>query len=260
MVLLVAIALVGAAVGLLLVGRGNAGPYILALLAVLAMVGVFSLFALATGILRARRPRTRASPLLKAVVDEAVDGILVTDRARPRDLRQCRLSRPGRCQPTPTTCGRSSGCSSAIPTCRRRSIACSRRRAKAAALQEEVRVAGAQGQGGELAAACACGRSATRARDAQLTLWTVADVTRDRERQENIFQELQHAIDYLDHAPAGFFSVDAQRRHRLPQRHARRLARPRSRAGRLRRAEARRHRRPATAPRCSPRSPRRPAR
>ncbi len=33
-------------------------------------------------------------------------------------------------------------------------------------------------------------------------------MTRDRERQENIFQELQHAIDYLDHAPAGFFSVD----------------------------------------------------
>ena len=43
----------------------------------------------------------------------------------------------------------------------------------------------------------------------RLTLWTVTDVTRDRERQENIFQELQHAIDYLDHAPAGFFSVDA---------------------------------------------------
>ena len=40
-------------------------------------------------------------------------------------------------------------------------------------------------------------------------MWTVADVTRDRERQENVFQELQHAIDYLDHAPAGFFSVDA---------------------------------------------------
>ena len=33
-------------------------------------------------------------------------------------------------------------------------------------------------------------------------------MTRDRERQENVFQELQHAIDYLDHAPAGFFSVD----------------------------------------------------
>ena len=38
-------------------------------------------------------------------------------------------------------------------------------------------------------------------------LWAVADVTADRERQENVFQELQHAIDFLDHAPAGFFSA-----------------------------------------------------
>ena len=30
------------------------------------------------------------------------------------------------------------------------------------------------------------------------------DVTRERERHENVFQELQHAIDHLDHAPAGF--------------------------------------------------------
>ena len=44
------------------------------------------------------------------------------------------------------------------------------------------------------------------ARDA--VVWTVADVTRDRERQENVFQELQHAIDFLDHAPAGFFSAE----------------------------------------------------
>ena len=39
-------------------------------------------------------------------------------------------------------------------------------------------------------------------------MWSIADVTRERERHENVFQELQHAIDYLDHAPAGFFSVD----------------------------------------------------
>lgn len=37
-------------------------------------------------------------------------------------------------------------------------------------------------------------------------LWSVADVTREREGQENVFQELRHAIDFLDHAPAGFFS------------------------------------------------------
>ncbi|MFL5170509.1 MAG: cell cycle histidine kinase CckA, partial [Microvirga sp.] len=42
------------------------------------------------------------------------------------------------------------------------------------------------------------------------TLWTIADVTHERERQENVFQELQHAIDYLDHAPAGFLSIDPE--------------------------------------------------
>ena len=78
LVLLVAIALVGAAVGLLLVGRGYSGPYIVALLAVLATIGVFALFALAAGILRAAG-EDAGNPLLKAVVDEAVDGLLVTD-------------------------------------------------------------------------------------------------------------------------------------------------------------------------------------
>ena len=57
------------------------------------------------------------------------------------------------------------------------------------------------------------------------TLWTVADVTRERERHENVFQELQHAIDFLDHAPAGFFSCDAARRRFLHECDARRLAR-----------------------------------
>ncbi len=41
-----------------------------------------------------------------------------------------------------------------------------------------------------------------------LYVWQVSDITRDRERQENIFQELQLAINYLDHAPAGFFSAE----------------------------------------------------
>ncbi len=47
-------------------------------------------------------------------------------------------------------------------------------------------------------------------RRGKLTLWTVADMTADRASQERAFQQLQHIIDYLDHAPAGFFSADAQ--------------------------------------------------
>ena len=75
-------------------------------------------------------------------------------------------------------------------------------------LQEEVRVDSIRGETGRWL------RMRVRPlgegkREAKLTVWSIADVTRELERQENVFQELQHAVDYLDHAPAGFFSVDA---------------------------------------------------
>ncbi|MDH4414235.1 MAG: response regulator [Rhizobium sp.] len=40
-----------------------------------------------------------------------------------------------------------------------------------------------------------------------LHVWQVSDITAERDDQERFFKELQHAIDYLDHAPAGFFSA-----------------------------------------------------
>ncbi len=44
---------------------------------------------------------------------------------------------------------------------------------------------------------------------APLTVWQVSDITADRRRQETAFLELQNAIHYLDHAPAGFLSSEA---------------------------------------------------
>jgi len=44
------------------------------------------------------------------------------------------------------------------------------------------------------------------------TVWRVIDMTDDRVRQEAAFGHLQYIIDYLDHAPAGFFSADADGR------------------------------------------------
>jgi len=40
-----------------------------------------------------------------------------------------------------------------------------------------------------------------------LHIWQLSDITDERRDQERFFQELQHAIDYLDHAPAGFLST-----------------------------------------------------
>jgi len=206
MVLLVAIVLVAAAVGLLLVGRGNAGPYILALLAFLAMAGVFSLFALATGILRVVGKDAGSSPMLKAVVDEAADGFLVTDPrgrviyANAAYLDLVDASDPNDVRPIERVFIGDPDVSEAVY----RLLKAAREGRRA---QEEARVTGLNGK--------AVNWLRLRVRplgDARvgnkMTLWTVTDVTRDRERQENIFQELQHAIDYLDHAPAGFLSVD----------------------------------------------------
>src|SRR5262245_11212316 len=78
LVLLIALLLVGAAAGFMYLGPARAEPFVLPLLAVLAMIGVFLLFSLAAGILRTSG-RDQASPLLKAVVDRAGEGILVTD-------------------------------------------------------------------------------------------------------------------------------------------------------------------------------------
>ena len=39
-------------------------------------------------------------------------------------------------------------------------------------------------------------------------IWQISDTTEERQEQERYFRELQKAIDYLDHAPVGFLSVD----------------------------------------------------
>jgi two-component system, cell cycle sensor histidine kinase and response regulator CckA len=44
------------------------------------------------------------------------------------------------------------------------------------------------------------------------SLWRHQDITSDRVKQENAFAHLQYIINYLDQAPAGFFSADADGR------------------------------------------------
>jgi two-component system, cell cycle sensor histidine kinase and response regulator CckA len=205
LVLLVALILVAVAVGYLLVGRGNAPPYVLAILSVLAGVGVFSLFAGAAGFLRLPG-RDGGHAVAKAAVDGASDSILVTDPsgrviyANAAYLALIHAAEPKDVRPVERVFIGDPEVSEAIY--RLTKAAREGRR-----LQEEVRL---PGQGGEPARwlRLRVRPLAEGGRETRSTVWTVADVTRDRERQENVFQELQHAIDYLDHAPAGFFSVD----------------------------------------------------
>jgi len=207
LVLLVAVLLIGAAAGLLYVSRDNAESYIMALIALLATVGVFSLFALAAGIMR-MAGRDGGSSLIKAVVDGAVDGILVTDAngrviyANASYLDLAGAAGSGDVRPIERVFIGDPDVSESVY----RLLKAAREGRR---LQEEVRIAGAKDESGRWL------RLRVRPlgddkREARMTVWSIADVTRERERQENVFQELQHAIDYLDHAPAGFFSVDAK--------------------------------------------------
>src|SRR5712691_1015831 len=206
LVLLIALVLVGAAAGLIFIGRAHAEPYILALLAILAMVGVFLLFALAAGILRASG-REAATPLLKAVVDHANEGILVTDPggrvlyANAAYIELTAAAGPHDARPVERVFIGDPGVSEAVY----RLLKAAREGRRG---QEEVRVGAHGGEGGRWL------RIRVRPlgqgkRESRMTVWSLSDVTRDLERHENVFQELQHAIDYLDHAPAGFFSAEA---------------------------------------------------
>ncbi|MGH6664829.1 MAG: PAS domain-containing protein, partial [Pseudolabrys sp.] len=202
LVLLVVLALIAAAAGSIYIERSYSGTYILSLLALLGTIGVCALFALASGIMRLSG-RDQASPLLKAVVDNAFDGIVVTDQsgrvfyANATYLDLIAAADNSDVRPIERVFVGDPDVSEAIY----RLLKAAREGRRQ---QEEVRIPGATARWLRLRV-----RPLGEAKqDARMTVWSVADVTRERERQENVFQELQHAIDYLDHAPAGFFSVD----------------------------------------------------
>ena len=205
-VLLVAMVLIAVGLGLMMIGRPHAEPYILFLLAVLAMFGVFVLFALAAGMLTFPS-NDDASPLIKALVDGGNNSIVVTDTAgrvvyaNAAYLKLVDATSAADVRPVERVFVGDPGVSEAVF----RLLKAAREGRR---LQEEVRVDSMRGETGRWLRMRVRPLGASK-REAKLTVWSIADVTRELERQENVFQELQHAVDYLDHAPAGFFSVDA---------------------------------------------------
>jgi two-component system cell cycle sensor histidine kinase/response regulator CckA len=205
LVLLVAGAIVAVAVALTTIGRAQAQPYILGLLALLAMVGLFNLFAFAAGIIRFT-DRSTDDPVVRRIADLAYDGIAVTD---PRGhvaysnaayLALTGAASPHGVRPVERVFIGNPDVSEAVF----RLLKAAREGKRQ---QEEVRIAGTDGSHGRWLRMRVRPLGQAK-REAKYAVWSIADITRDRERQEDVFQELQHAIEYLDHAPCGFFSVN----------------------------------------------------
>lgn len=205
LVLLVAAALVAVAVGLMTLGRAQAQPYILGILAVLAMVGLFNLFAFAAGIIRFA-DRSLDDPVIGRISDHAFDGLAVTDpRGHVVYSNAAYLTLTGASgrqdvRPVERVFIGNPDVSEAVF----RLLKAAREGKRQ---QEEVRISGQDGSQGRWLR-MRVRPLGTAKREAKYAVWSIADITRDRERQEDVFQELQHAIEYLDHAPCGFFSVN----------------------------------------------------
>ncbi|WP_291684546.1 cell cycle histidine kinase CckA [Bradyrhizobium sp.] len=206
LVLLVAGGIVAAAVALMTLGRTQAQPFILGLLALLAMVGLFNLFAYAAGIIRFA-DRAADDPVKGRIADQAYDGLAVTDaRGHVVYSNAAYLALTGAVnaldvRPVERVFIGNPDVSEAVF----RLLKAAREGKRQ---QEEVRIAGTDGAHGRWLRMRVrpLGRGK---RETKYAVWSIADITRDRERQEDVFQELQHAIEYLDHAPCGFFSVGA---------------------------------------------------
>ncbi len=214
--LLLAFLLVGVAVSLV-VFKGEIGGQIqLVFLSVLAGLGILALLGFAVGLIQLGNPAP-APHLTRQFVDSMNEGILVCD-AKDRlvyaNAEYARLTGAGDASAIRSIERSFAGEPDAAEAIYRLSEAV---RSGRPAL-EEFRLfkapSGASGDDNETQARW----FRIRVRKMQdigvsgkvedLYVWQVSDITRDRERQENIFQELQLAINYLDHAPAGFFSAE----------------------------------------------------
>src|SRR4051812_43609413 len=205
LVLLLAAVLVGAIIGLRFLGSDQAQPLILALLAFFAMAGVFFLFAAAIGVIQFAGEGAR-NDITKLLADSSGEGFaVIDDEGRIIYANDAYFALAGSNGGEVRTVERLfTGAPEVSEAIYRLAQATREQRTGA----EEIRLSPSLNGLQEFGWYRVRVRPLPRPGGRNATLWTVADVTHERERQENVFQELQHAIDYLDHAPAGFLSID----------------------------------------------------
>jgi two-component system, cell cycle sensor histidine kinase and response regulator CckA len=215
LVVLLALALAVAAVGLAMVSREMAEPFVLAILAALAVVGVFCLFAGAVGILHFGGRQAR-NDVTKAFVDNLPQGALIADSFgrvlyANESYRDLLGLEPEANVPAPDRAF------TGTPHLSEAIFRLSRAAQQGRSLKEEFRLP-PPGEGEEEAGIAPrwfrisvqpMPPDPRSGRKGALTVWQVDEITMDRAREEASFAKVQAAIAYLDSAPAGFFTADA---------------------------------------------------
>lgn len=205
-----ALVMIGASIVFFLFKDRLNNELMLGILGVLAVVGIFFLVSTVIGFVDIM-PKTTADPLARAFIDTHPEGTLVTDdKDRVVYANQAY--------------GRLTGSTSAADVQSIEAIL-SRHRESAEAVyrltnamregregQEEFRMTQPLGAGKESTDAGHWYRLrgrpiASAEKGVTLMAWQLSDISHERTEQELVFKELQNAINYLDHAPVGFFSA-----------------------------------------------------
>ncbi len=183
-----------------------AAPIAFWMVGALAFCGALGVMLFAFGFLQIPTRATRADTT-KAIADSSPDGLLVTDSGSRilyandayRALSGARAV--GDMRPVERLFTGSPDVSESVYRLSQAAKAGGR-------ASEDLRLSPPPNRQGDVAWYRIRVRPLELAARAGATLWTVSDETREHDRHETFFQDLQHAIDYLDHAPAGFFSAE----------------------------------------------------
>ncbi|MHA1157591.1 MAG: cell cycle histidine kinase CckA [Alphaproteobacteria bacterium] len=207
--LIAAFGIVGLAIGTALLEPAWAQPFLLGLLVVMAVIGLVALLAGAVGLLRIGTGRT-PDELSSRLINALDEGLLVTDAAGRVIFANHAYARI--LGGDESAGGRSlerafAGNADAAEAIFR----IGRKLRDGAKSTEEVRLPhslNAETDDGARWYRISAEALKDEGRQSARVVWRIADISQERAKQEQIFQELQHAIDYLDHAPAGFLSAE----------------------------------------------------
>ncbi len=208
-IILLAIVLIAAAAAFVFFKDSLGNELVLGCLGVLAMVGIFFLVSSVIGFIEVM-PQRQSDGLARAFLNSHPDGTLITDDK-------------GRIVYANAAYGALTGARKATEVQTLETLL-SRHRESNEALyrlvnglregregREEFRLLRAVGPGSSAGAHWYRLKARLlKVEDGDgkpLQIWQITDITAEREDQERFFKELQNAIDYLDHAPSGFFSA-----------------------------------------------------
>jgi two-component system cell cycle sensor histidine kinase/response regulator CckA len=185
---------------------------VLGVLGVLAMAGIFFVVSALIGLVEFMPQATGSDDLARSFLDSHPDGTVVTDRkgrivyANTAYGALTGAQGNAEVQTLETLLSRNRDATESVYRLTN-GLHEGKEGAEEFRVQKPLNASGANGSGAQwyrLKARILPNRENAKQ---PLYIWQISNITSERDDQERFFKELQNAIDYLDHAPAGFFSA-----------------------------------------------------